>query len=135
MRMFIALIALIMLASGAHACNPNNSGFIKCPTGYCTTRSGPDAFTINAANQAVVTADLCPGALVEVYGNKQFPAGYATFDYTFEVNNSGGAIFQALDISNEQTLPKADPTINPLNGTATIMDFGVPVTLRWGYFN
>jgi hypothetical protein len=133
MKALIAFLALVLLAANVHAdCNVGAAGYVPCPPGYCTTRSGPDAFVISAANQAAVLANLCPGAFIEVYGNKSFPGGYATFDYTFVVNNSGGAIFQYMEVDNDQTLPKGDPTLQSVGGSANFVNMGAPVYVIWG---
>ncbi len=134
MKALIAFLGLVFLAANVHAaCNAGAAGYVPCPAGYCTIRSGPDAFVINAANQAAVVGNLCPGAYIEVYGNKNFPGGYATFDFTFIVNDAGGAIFQSLEIDNDQTLPKGDPTLRSLGGSMDFVDLGVPVKIIWGY--
>lgn len=132
MKALLAILISILIADNARAaCNVDNNGYVKCPAGYCTTRSGPDAFVLNAAQQAITTANLCPGAAIYVVGTKQFPGGYATFEYNFEVNGSGAAVFQYLEIDNDQTLPKGDPTWATLG--AWFNNFGVPTQVVWGH--
>lgn len=132
LKYFAVLVGLILLAVTPHAlaCYSGQS-YAFCPDNYCVSNV-PDSATAAVAQGTITTANLCPGATIDVIGNRQNPGGYKTVDTTYVVNSSLQPVFQSVDVTYDSKAVKVDPTLGSLMTGMFIQAVENTVYVIWG---